>query len=54
MAWGQGMAFSVARPTVAQAVITCTGVAVLVEAVPTGGHALAMLRQQGRPAGRAL
>lgn len=32
----------------------CTGVAVLVEAVPTGGHTLAVLHQQGRLAGRAL
>lgn len=32
----------------------CTGVAVLVEADPTGRHTLALLHQQGRLAGRAL
>ena len=35
-----GVAFSVAGPG-----ITCTGVAVLVEAVPAGGHTLAMTHQ---------
>lgn len=34
-------------------VITCTGVAILVEAIPAGGHTLAMLHQQGALAGRA-
>lgn len=34
--------------------LTCTGVAVLVEADPTGRHTLALLHQQGRLAGRAL
>jgi len=35
-------------------VADCTGVAVLVEAVLTAGHTLAMLHQQWRLAGRAL
>lgn len=48
------MAFLVAHLPKALLVITCTGVVVLVEAIPTGGHALAVLHQQGRPAGRAL
>lgn len=39
---------------VAQLVITCTGVAILVEAVPTDGYTLSMLHQQRRLAGRAL
>lgn len=37
-----------------QPVITCTRVAILVETIPTGGHTLSLLHQQGRPAGRAL
>lgn len=35
-------------------VTDCTGVAIFVEAVPTGGHTLSMLHQQGRLAGGAL
>lgn len=34
-------------------VANCTGVAILVEAIPAGGHTLAMLHQQGALAGRA-
>lgn len=32
----------------------CTGVAILVEAIRTGGHALSLLHQQGRLAGRTF
>lgn len=31
-------------------VADCTGVAILVETVPTGGHTLSLLHQQGRQA----
>lgn len=35
-------------------VVTCTGVAILVEAIPAGGHTLPMPHQQGRLARGAL
>lgn len=35
-------------------VTDCAGVAILVETVPTGGHTLSLLHQQGRQAGRTL
>lgn len=35
-------------------VVTCTGVAILVEAIPAGGHTLPIPHQQGRLAGGAF
>lgn len=50
--WGQGCgAVLGAGPAVTQPEITCTGMVILVEAVPTGRHTLPVSHQQERLAG---